>query len=146
MAFNTNRLARVYQQITDEAAEIKRQAASLRAQAAAGNVQSTQILDWFIGLGSSRVTIAALASTPGLADYARNESSNESYDVAAEYTTMLAAIDGSMAWVTTNFPKDGSGYLLARQFSGNTIVDRSFNTAATAGLRTLLDSLTATIG
>lgn len=145
MAFNTNRLGRVYQQITDEAAEIDRQATSLRAQLAAGNVGSSQIVDWYILLGQSRASLASLVSTPGLAAYAKGEANSDTYDITAEWSAMVAAIDNALSWITTNFPKDGSGYLLARQFSNGSVVDRTFAPAATAGLRTILDTISAAI-
>lgn len=145
MAFRTNRLQRVFQQITDEAADIKSRAQSLRNASAAGPVQSSQIIDWFVSLANARTVIAALASTPGLPAYAQNEVDDDTYNVTTEYTAMLAAIDGALAWVTTNFPKDGSGYLLAYQFIGNAYTARTFSTAALATFRTTLDSLIATI-
>ncbi len=145
MPFQTNRLQRIYQQLTDEVAEVRRRAVSLQDQAAVGSVQSTQILDWFTSLASSKEAIASLASTPGLANYAKNESNDSGYDIAVSFNAMTAAIDACLAWVTTNYPKDVNGYIQSHTFSGTSIVARNFTTLQTTPLRTVLGVLISTI-
>ena len=58
---------------------------------------------------------------------------------------VIAAIDGVTAWIVANFPKDGSGFLLAQTWGANAPADRVFTPAQLAAFRTQLDSLIATI-
>lgn len=145
MAFDTNALAEVYDNIRFLARDIKSRSQSLRNASAGGPVDSERILDWFRNVVGNRAAIAAQANTPGLAAYAKNESNNLLYDVTAEYNAMLAQIDSCLEWVTTNFPKDGSGWLLSHSIVSNVVTPRTFSTAALATFRTVLDSLIATI-
>lgn len=145
MAYPTGVLSRALEQIDDRAAALKLFAQQLRAECAAGNTPSSRILDAYIILVQERAELVAAAAVPGIVDYARTQKNNQALDVVTEFTAMVAAIDGVTSWLTTNFPKDASGYLLAKQFSGNTIVDRMFTPAMTATFRTQLDALIATI-
>lgn len=145
MAFDTGSLDEVYRDIRNLARDIKTRSQSLRNLSAAGPVNSEQILDWFKNVVGNRAAIAAQAGTPGLAVYAQNESNNVNYDVTAEYNAMLTQIDACLSWVATNFPKDGSGWLLSHSIVSNVVTPRTFSTASLAGFRTVLDSLIATI-
>ena len=145
MAYPTGLLAFVLEDIDRQIASVKLTCQQVRAEAAAGNIPSSRILDLFVNLQQSKVSLAAAAGTSGIGAYAQAAKNNPALDVVAEFTAVLNTIDGVLAWITTNFPKDGSGWLLAKSFSGNTITDRTFAPAATAGFRTQLDSLIATI-
>lgn len=145
MAFKTNQLASTYRQITNYAGVVKSQTQSLRNASAAGNIHAMQIIDWFVSIGGLRTQLSNLSSAPGLAGYAKTECADVNYDVAAEFTAMLAAIDTSLAWVTTNFPKDGNGFILSHTFVAGVYTARTFTTGETATLRTVLDALIATI-
>lgn len=112
---------------------------------AARNVTSTEIFDLFIRLKQDRAAFEAAKSVSGIADYARAQKNSETLDVVTEFTAMLAAIDNVTAWISTNFPKDANGYLLAKTWGDAGPVDRTFTPTATAGLRTVLDALLATI-
>ncbi len=144
MAFKTNQLAVVYRQITQFANIVKSQAQSLRDASNAGNIHAMQIIDWFVALGGFRTQLNTLSQTPGLAAYAKTECNDANYDVAAEFTAMLSAIDTALGWVTTNFPASG-GFIQSHSFVSGVYTPRTFTPAQTAGLRTALDALTATI-
>ena len=128
--------------------QIKTRATSVRAACAAGNVGSSLILDFITFLFSNRTTLAASAATPGIAAYAQTAINNPALVVATEFNNMMAAIDACIAWVLANFPKDVNGFLLAVTFQGDSsgrVVDRQFTPTDTAGFRTVLDTLIASI-
>ncbi len=147
MAFKTNRLGAVFQQIVNEAADVKAKAAQLRTQSAAGPVNSDAILKWFAGLASTRTTLVALAATPGLSAYAQNEVNDGTYNVVTEFNAMRDAIDAALAWVVSNFPKETTTnrWLDSHEIVSNVLTPRSFSTASLATFRTVLSSLEATI-
>jgi hypothetical protein len=93
--------------------------------------------------GGSLDQFDAYAAVPGLATYAQAQTGNA--NIAADYTTMRAAIVAARDWVVTNFPKSG-GFLLAQNIlaSGRQTL-RVFTSAETAALQTLLNTLIATI-
>jgi hypothetical protein len=82
-----------------------------------------------------------VAATSGLPAYAQQQFDNAGIDLAAEFATLRAAVQAAGAHIKTALPKDGAGYLLLHTWSGNSIVPRSFNQAATAALRTLLQAI-----
>lgn len=139
-------LANAWEGARGVAAQVKSRAAGLKAQSLAGDVGSSAILDFVTGLADAKVLLTRYAAAPGLAAYAQAQVNDNALDVAASFTAMSTQIDACGAWVIANFPKDGSGYLLAKQFNGGgRTVDRQFNTASLAGFRTQLDALIATI-
>lgn len=128
------------------AGAVKQTATGASSTAAAGNVNYSQIERLFVQLQSAHAEFAALSTTPGLAAYAQEQLDDNALNIATEFTSMQAAITAVLDWIKTNLPKDGSGYLLVRQIDGsNAVVDRQFTPAQTAGLRTVLDALAATI-
>jgi hypothetical protein len=104
----------------DIAGHIKMRAVNLRSASVAGAITSDTMLVYIANLAEWRTSLIAISQLPGMV----------------------------VSWVVTNFPKDGSGFLLAKTFnadnSGRT-VDRTFSAAQTAGLRTVLDTLIAAI-
>lgn len=148
MAFKASSIILVtaYERIKTEAAAVKRRSERLRDQSAAGAISADLIIDWVHEQKNRKDAMAALAATPGLVAYAKNQEDDGTYDVVSEYNAMITGIDTVIEWVDSNFPQDGSGYLLKDQMAvDGTITPRAFSTAATAGMRTELDALIALI-
>ena len=146
MAYPTWLLSFILDDIDRRVAGVKLLGTQVRTESLAGAIPSTRILNLFINLQQERIALVAAAATPGIVQFARDQKNNQTLDVVVEFTAMLVALDAVIAWISTNFPKDAGGFLLARSFSGTTIVDRMFPSAQTAGLRAQLDTLIATIG
>jgi hypothetical protein len=139
-------LANAWDSARKFAGQLKIAATNVRALSLAGPVTSSDILNLQILMADIKAQLAILAAVPGLAAYAQAQTNNPSLDVAAAFSAMATAIDNCGSWVVTNFPKDGSGFLLAQTFSGaGRPTDRTFSTATLAGFRTQLDALIATI-
>jgi hypothetical protein len=127
------------------AIQMKQQAQGARDTMAAESVPSKTIIDVFLRLRGDRAAFDAAKAVPGLAAYAREQYDNPALDIVAEFNAMTSAIDNVTNWISTNFPKDGGGFLLAQTLGANGPVDRMFTPAQTAGLRTQLDALIATV-
>lgn len=146
MAYPTGMLSFVLEGIDSRALKVKTYCQSLRTAAAAGPVASGQILGVYQALRQDRAALVTAAGTTGLAQYAKDQKNNQSLDVVAEFNAMVAAIDQVTLWIDNNFPKDASTRaLLERTLEAEGPVERTFTSAQTAGLRTQLDGLIATI-
>lgn len=145
MAYPTGVLGQVLSEIDSRILKVKIQSQSLRNDLAAGNVASGRILAFFQYLRSERAALVTAAAVPGLAAYAQLEKNNNTLDVVAEFNAVISAIDGVSSWINTNFPKDGSGFLLERTLGADGPIERTFAPATTATFRTQLDGLIATI-
>lgn len=145
MAYPTNALAQVLEDVDRRAMSVKEYATRYRTQMAAGDVLATVIVDLFIRLKSDKAAFVTAASTSGLGVYAQAQKNDQNLNIGNEFTAMNAAIDGVTTWIETNFPKDANGYLLRETWSASGPVDRAFSSANTAGLRTVLATLIATI-
>ena len=111
--------------------------------ASSGDIGANQITDSYLFYLRSRTQIAAFYQYPGLAEFAANVEAIPGYDLDAEITTLLAAIDASTAWIEANFPTSNGWILAAALDSG--ITWRQFTTAQTAGLVTELADIVAAI-
>lgn len=145
MAYPTESAASTVDQIDRLAIEIKQFAIRNKDRLSAGNVPSTTIFDIGINLLSSRARLMELALVPGVKEAAAIQKNSPELDVTEEFPKMINAIDAVISWIVSNFPKDASGYLLAQTFGPTGPVDRQFTSASTAGLRTALTTLIATI-
>lgn len=145
MAYPTGMLSLVLEDIDRRAIHIRQTAINVRAECAAGNVPSSRILNLFVFLKQERSAIVTASGTPGIVQFARDQKNSGTLDVVVEFNAMIAAIDGTTDWIDANFPKDGSGFLLAQTLTGSGPLDRTFTPAQTAGLRTQLDAVVASI-
>lgn len=128
------------------ASQLKARSAAFRAQAAEMNIAADRITEEVLRyLIVARDTFAA-AAVPGIAAYVAAQRGVTEQHVTAAFQDMTGAVNGAIAWVVANMPKDASGYLLARQIgAGGVMTYRSFTPAQTAGLRTALEAVEATI-
>lgn len=149
MAFpssNSDDLASAWSAIRNSAAVVKRDSQTLHDRSAAGNIEAALILRYVESLANHNDAFARYTAVPGLAAYVREQVNNPAIDIVAEYNTMLAQINATKNWIAANFPKDGSGYLLYHTLGADgRIVQRTLTPAQTAGLRTQLTALIATI-
>jgi hypothetical protein len=139
-------LADAWERARAVAASVKQSAQNLNALSLAGPVAGPSIIRFCGDLADARDVFTRLAAVPGLGAYAQEQVADPALDIAASFNAMVSAIDATRSWITTNFPKDGGGYLLALQFNGQgRTIERTFDTATLAGFRTQLAALIATI-
>lgn len=119
-------------------------AQDVRNACAAGPVSGNLIVEFFQRLVAEKTANAASAAVPGIGQWAQDRDGGVDYNVAAEFVAVNAAIDSTGEWITANFPSSG-GYILKDQLGAGGVSTRVFSSASTAGFRTVLDSLIATM-
>jgi hypothetical protein len=139
-------LADAWERARAVAASVKQSAQNLNTLSAGGPISGMSIIRFCGDLADAKDVFTRLAAVPGLGAYAQEQVATPGLDVAAEFTAMVSAIDAVRTWITTNFPKDGGGFLLAVSFDANgRTVERTFDTATLTGFRAQLAALIATI-
>lgn len=144
MAYRTNALAITLEDMNRRIARLKLLVQQYRT-ASDTALSADQITDLWQLLKVERTGLVSAAAMPGIGVYAQNQVNDATYDVVAEFNAMVTAIDAATAWIEGNFPKDGSGFLLAHSFGPSSIAARSFASASLAGLKTQLDAIIARI-
>jgi hypothetical protein len=135
----------VWQQFAARAATLKRYCQEFTTASAARAMSASDLEEMLSHLAGFSTYAKASALTPGLEDYVKAQYADSAINIVTEYNTMIAAVDAAIAWIAGNVPKSG-GYVQLDQWANNgTITRRTFSTASLAGLRTVLDSVAATI-
>ena len=132
------------------AARLRAAAVNFRDQAVAGSVNVADLETGFLGeLVGSRIELERAQNTPGILAYAKDQFDDPAYDIAAEFTTMMAAIDTIAVWFEANFPTGAGGFLQSRTFvgdgSGATVSDTITVPGQLNALVTEFNALIATI-
>lgn len=137
-------LSKAFDQVMTVAGQIKVSAQRTKDSSAAGPISATAVIQFSESLANLRVSLVAVAATPGLATYVQEQFPG--LDLVASYNAMVAQIDATIAWMQAQFPKAASGELLERKWTaeGRT-VSNTFDTATLAPFRAQLDLLIATI-
>lgn len=108
----------------------------------AGGANSERILNALNTLIAFRTQLNEVKTTPGIVQYAQDQEGDLTYDVAAEFVTLIALLETVIANIIITFPTDTGGFLLAVTLDGNgNIVHRVFSAAALAGIRADLDAV-----
>lgn len=143
-------LSRAWERARDVSGDVKQKAQGIRAKSAAGTMTSSDVLDFNTYLADKKLQFNAISALGApLAAYAQAQINNNAINIATEFTNMVAALDGVVAWTIANFPKTATtNELRARTFavdnSGRT-VDVVFTAVDTATYRTQLDALISAI-
>jgi len=94
--------------------------------------------------GSVVSILTGLSVTPGIVQYAKNEASDQAYDIVAEFQTILAAMISARDTLIGMFPKDGNGFLLYQTLNADgTVATRTFTTAQLAPAVAIIDGVIA---
>ena len=132
--------------------DIKAIATSLKAAAAkasaalATDTPAQTVLAYLEVMKDYKSRLSALKDTTGLADYAKEQESDPTYDVAAEFVSLMAVLDTAIASLVASFPVDGSGYLLDRTFDAEgALVQRVFTAAQLAGVKADVDAVASQV-
>lgn len=147
MAFRaTNVIPQVaYQRARATATNVRANCSSFISQMAAGATSYTLLRDAYIFLQNADADFAALAQTPGLAEYATAQEHDEGYDVAAEFGAMRGAVQAVMTWMSANVPTSVTATAPAQWTHSGPLIATTFSVAQTAPLRTLMQAVVASI-
>lgn len=148
MAFNAtvNALDTVLTRIRRQAADSKTYLQSQRAAMVQPVVSSLVPLAVIQHFAVVIPFFDALAATPGIAQYAKDQLSDQTYDIVAEYTTMRNAMVSARDSLMNLCPKDVNGFLLLNKFSADgTVNPRNFTDVQLQPAVAQVDSVIATI-
>lgn len=135
-----------FDRIRNEVAQSKAFLMNNRAAMVQATVLATVPLAVIQHFGQIIPSINALVLTPGLAQYAKDQTNDPSYDVVAEFNTMRNAMNSARDSLIATFPKDGNGFILYQTINANgTIATRTFTSAQLAAAVALVDSVIASI-
>ena len=134
--------------------ELRRLAASTKSSLGSSKslliqptVNANVVLAIVSNLRSSIQRMQELASTPGLATYAKEQVDDPTYDIAAEFVAMRDAMVSARNSIVAMFPKDGNGFLLYQSFDvDGAIIIRTFSGTQLNAVVSLLDVVIASIG
>jgi hypothetical protein len=128
------------------ASAVKGQAQNLVSLASAGTLNGQQIANLPAWLNLQNQQLSALSTTSGLAAYAQTQIGNATFDIAAAFVAMQAAITATVQWIVSNFPVDAGGFLAYAKFDGSgNVIFTIFTAAQLAGFIAQLNALITTI-
>jgi hypothetical protein len=133
-----------YRIVKQAAVNLKTNLQGINSQLASADADYEFLRNIYRVMERAQTQLSELATTPGLGDYAQAQEGDDTYDVAAEFTTMLASITAARGWMEANVPTNvtvGS----PSTWGDGTLVTNVFTQAQTAGLRTALSAVIATI-
>jgi hypothetical protein len=145
-ALTSKSMAYVLNLVQNYAAQAKDRATSAVAVMAAGAVDTTFVFSLLDALNGLITNLNSVKNTAGLDAYAAAQLPGYAGTMTADITATINAAQACIDWVVANFPAS-TGYLLGQSLNGDgSRVMRNFPSVQTAGLRTALNNLLATIG
>lgn len=135
-----------------KAANLKAAAQQQKSLSSAGTLSMDDIRRFFDLLVQANVFITSAGNVTGFSAYVNTEKQGTVADAAAEFLTMRNQVTATLDWLRANVPQGtfgGTDYKLAFNFPTNNTsyaAALTFSSGQTAGYRTVLDALIATIG
>ena len=146
MAFKTDGLSKAYSKAQNESIRVKQFATSARNALIAGPVSANAVIQIMTNLKSSIEVWDSVSSLSGIAQYAKDQEDDQTYDVVAEFLAMETEAIAVRDWVITNFPAVGGFIQKDTLELDGSITVRQFTPAQTTGLQTALADLVFAIG
>ncbi len=147
MAFKASNIvpASAYNTVKHMAVRLKADCQSFVATLQAGNADYDLLRNIYLNLKLAKAKFDSLKATPGIAAYAQSQESDGAYDVAAEFNSMIAAIDAATGWMDANVPTNVTAKTPADWSHSASMISNNFTPSATAPLRTALNAVVAEI-
>lgn len=139
MAFRTT-LDTTYRLGLDTCTQLKKHCQDVRDLMAAGSISGNLAVALHERLVRDRATLIAVRDTAGIGNYAKAKENDPNYDVAAEFNAVVSAIETVRDWFVANI--NTTSWVT---FSNSGVAVKTFTSGQTAGARTQLDALIATI-
>ena len=112
---------------------------------AAGSVVASALISLHKYLKQSKTRLITFSGIPGIVQHVKDFEDNQNYDVSDEITALNVEITATLAKIDVDFPESGN-YKLYLSIVDEEIVDRTFSSAQTAGVRTELQGIVDAIG
>lgn len=147
MAFKATNVVpqKAYEQVKGAAAQLKGTIPGVVSHMANNSIGLEDARNVYFMLKRAHDQLDSLKSTPGLPAYAQAQENDGTYDVAAEFTALLTNIQTGITWIENNVPATVSLAPASQWTTSGTLSDTAFTPAQTAGLRTALNTIEASI-
>lgn len=148
---STKTLQRWLQEVDSRAESLKQRASAQKASSSANSLTILDVRTFCDFLIETNVLFTEAEAVPGIAAYLNTEKQGTVADPVAEFVAMRNAVVATLNWLRTNVPQGsfgGTDYKLGFNFPASNTVKTTpltFTAAQTAGYRTVLDSLIATV-
>lgn len=142
MAFRASNVlpSDAYLKVKRAAVQLKLTLQGNKAQLAANGADYEFLQRLYLALKNANNYFSTLKTTPGLAAYAKDQESDQAYDVAAEFTAMQTSLTSAMTWMESNVPTNVTTKPV-NEWGDGVIVSNTFTPAQTAGLQTALQGV-----
>jgi len=104
-----------------------------------GNITGLDAMNMLANLNRVLTVFSQISALPGLAVYVQQQFGNANYDVAAEFTSMVAALTSIQSWLKANIPAN------AVSISEGALVGATYTPAQTSVLLTRVNAAISTI-
>ena len=93
-------------------------------------------------LADGQQLLSETSGIQGIAQYAKDQENDQSYDVVAEFVALTNAVDAAVAGIISAIPTSNPGnYVALHSFTGSTLTPRTFTAAQMAATKTLIDAV-----
>jgi len=146
MAFRASNLVphEAYRIVKQAAVALKTNLQRINLELAGSNADYETLRGIYRLMERASEQFSSLSTTAGLAEYARSQENDGTYDVAAEFAAMQSAITAALSWMDANIPTSVTVGPPSTWGDG-TMVINEFTPAQTGGLRSKIAAVIATI-
>lgn len=143
MAFRASNIlpSKGYEAAKTNAWYIKQRCDYFIATSAAGNIGYDFLRTVRSELVSAQTALNTAASIVGIVEYAKAQEDDPNYEVAAEFTTMLAELALAIAWIDANSPTSVTAAAPSAWSGLDTMIETTFTPAQTAAFRVELQKV-----
>jgi hypothetical protein len=140
MAFKTQ--LKTQRQALERAIDVARQQKSILQNISSkldADITGVDALDFLANFSRVITELNSAKAVPGIAQYARDQFDDQSYDVVAEFNTVIAALTSCDTWLKNNIPSD------AVSIVDGALVGNIYTPAQTAVLKNRVETAITTI-
>lgn len=149
MAYPTGSFAIKLDSVDRAVSSLKEYASRIDSVLASSDVPSSFVLGIHATMRARARELAEVRtfaqSNPGFVAYVRDQKGDLTLDVGAAFLSVIAAAGDVADTIEAGFPKDASGFLLARIWGPGGPEDRSFSPSQMSAVRAKLAALIASI-
>ena len=143
MAFKASNLLpeNAYSQARSAALNLRQYCQAKSTVIQASGMNGNDLLGIIETLKQASIDFAILKTTPGIAQYAKDQENDQTYDVATEFNALESLVNTAVTNLAASLPVDSNGYLLLLKLQGSAKDWRVFTPAQLAGIKSDLDAI-----
>lgn len=133
-----------YQTVKQAAVQLRLNLVAMISTLSSKSVDYDYLSDVYLTLKRANDQFNTLKATPGLAQFAKDQESDQAYDVAGEFTAMQGAITSAMGWIEGAAPATVN-LKNPVEWGAGTLISNTVTSAQSAGLRAALQGVVDSI-